>query len=317
MHITPIQARVFNPTTNSKKTMPVTKDIPTSDKYTKSIYEKGSSVYFTGGENLVNKFVYQKLLRKHIRAAMEPGLPKAVENYFASLGIPANFSRGSKKMNQVVAYGSFHTNEMFRQLNLVLPRKIGIESMGDSSILACHYPAPNPHGGGSPARTIVYNLDYDWENHMEKSLNTDPSNSYEHFMQCFIHEYAHNLHAHKLYKKYGSFFPDPAYKFNPATESLMNKLRRKINDKNGNPVYNPHILDGIRIILSRTTSKYGQTSLMETFAEEFARIILDCMDYNTLRLKSRPNPKNIDADLTRILEETWEGLIGDKWGLIM
>ena len=135
-------------------------------------------------------------------------------------------------------------------------------------------------------------------------------------MSPFLHEFAHNLHFHKLYKKFGCPAPNQGYIYNPKTEIILKYLNLPIKDKYGNPVKNPCISYEVRKQLN-TSSEYGSSLLPETFAEEFTREIVNNLEYFKLRLTRNPFPlaKN-NPTLQQILYETWEGLIADGKGLI-
>ncbi len=290
----------------------------------RSIYDKGSyNISF--GQDLIKRYMknndevlYQKSLPKHIAAVKELE-PAYVEDYFGEFGIPCDFSGVSKKAKQVIAYGCFNAAEILRQINMVLPTKICVDSFGDNSrtIAACYY-YPD-YSKNYPIRTVVFNDNYDWENLLPDSLKdykTDTFHSSNNFMHTFIHEFGHNIHFHKLYSKFGSPDPDSHYIYNPKVANIMDALNMPIYDDRENVVDNPYVSTNVRNII-KDSSGYGSTLLPETFAEEFTRVIIGCMSPMSLRLYRDPFPIITNSpQLNQVLYELWEGLINDGQGLL-
>ena len=291
---------------------------------TGSIYDKGfGKIYF--GENMVQDYLYDKSLVKHIHQAQNIN-PRDVESYFYSLGVPCSIRQGSQKTQKVIAYCCFNTAEIFRQLNhpsIVLPRMITMEEIrGDIPGLypiACCYGFPVSHKG-YPIRTVVFNTLYDWDNHMENSKEIQKRDggfhSSGHFLQTFIHEFAHSVHNHHLYSQYGCPYPNDQYKYNPETMEKLYILGMKIYDEKGNIVHNKYVPETTRLALKKS-SGYGSTLLPEAFAEEFARAIINCMNPMNLRLTKDPFPIiTANPGLNAVLYETWNGLVGDDDGYV-
>lgn len=284
---------------------------------TQSIYAKGSSK-IAFGENLINSYLYDKSLVKHIHEAKEIK-PELVENYFEAQGIPCSFKLGSMKARKVIAYCCFHASEIFRQINMVLPTKLDMEvNESPNTIAACYY---RPYKN-YPVRTVTFNTEYDWDNHMETSKEQNKLDkgyhSSGHFLQTFLHEFGHSVHNHHLYSKFGAPFYSPQYRMNPETEKILVALHMPIYDKKtGNIIYsNKFVTNEARQIIKQS-SGYGSTLLPETFAEEFARAIIDCMNPMSLRLTKNPFPmQHLSPELQAVLYETWEGLVADTQGYI-
>lgn len=284
----------------------------------KSIYDKGS-YQISFGENLIDDYIYDKSLVKHINEAKVLN-PKAVEDYFRALGIPCEFRNGTDKAKKVVAYCSFNAAEMLRQINMVLPTKITMGEMGNPDILAVCYYLPDIQNN-IPIRTVEFNTEYDWDNHMETLRENNKKNgghfSSGHFIQTFLHEFAHNIHYHHLYSKFGVPVPNQGYVYNPDVSRILKALNMPVYDSNtGKAINNKYVTKEAREAMKKS-SGYGSTLLPETFAEEFARAFINCMDYMSLRLKKNPLPIITSTPaLNQVLYETWEGLIDDNQGII-
>ena len=285
----------------------------------RSIYNK-SSYNIAFGENMVDEYVYNKLLEKHIANAKILD-PRNVEEYFYALGIPCDFRAGSDKARKVVAYCAFNAAEMLRQINMVLPVKITMGEMNAPEILAGCYYTPNPVKN-FPIRTVEFNTEYDWDNHMEKAMQFNKYKngvfSSGHFIQTFLHEFGHNIHNHHLYSKFGCPFPNQGYYYNPNAAKILEVLNMPIYDpKTGEINFNNGYVTKEAREAMKTSSIYGSTLLPEVFAEEFARALINCMDYNSLRLKKNPLPiATANKNLNQVLYETWEGLVADNEGII-
>lgn len=271
-----------------------------------------------GARNMVYDYVYQKSLVLHSRMAQEVNLPN-IKGYFDALKIPVDFSGLSEEASKVVAYCCFYAAEIFRSLKYKLPTKINtISTPPEKNMITnavCYYGSAPGH----PLRSVAFNTYVDWANHIKNSQiernNSGFSTSY-HFLHTTIHEFAHSLHFHHLFSKFGSPEPCPGYVFNPGTANLMRNLNLPLYDAANNPVLNPFISDAARSAM-KASSGYGSTLLPETFAEEFTRAVIFSLDPMTLRLKENPFPINsTNKNLNQVLYETWEGLIGDGRGLI-
>ena len=170
-----------------RKSSPVYISNTVLQKPIKSIYDK-DSYKISFGENLIDDYIYNKSLVKHINAVkvLDPCL---VEGYFQALGIPCDFRAGSDKARKVVAYCAFNAAEMLRQINMVLPAKITMGVMNDSNTLAGCYFLPDLNNN-IPIRTVKFNTEYDWDNHMEKLRENNKKNgghfSSGHFIQTFL-----------------------------------------------------------------------------------------------------------------------------------
>ncbi len=285
----------------------------------KSIYDKGS-YKISFGENLLDDYIYDKSLVKHINEANVLD-PRLVEEYFQTLGIPCDFREGSEKARKVVAYSAFNAAEILRQINMVLPTKITMGDMKDPDILAGCYFLPDTQEN-YPIRTVEFNTKYDWDNHMEKirELNKEKGGQFSsgHFIQTFLHEFAHNIHYHHLYSKFGSPVPNQGYLYNPNAMRILGALNMPIYDPRTGEIniHNKYVTKDAREAMKKS-SCYGSTLLPETFAEEFARALINCMDYMSLRLKRNPLPIITSTpELNQVLYETWEGLVDDNEGLV-
>mgnify|MGYP002857694182 CR=1 FL=1 len=326
MRISPLNQYYKNSTLYSANSRTSQKEntYTSNQKITQSLYKKGIG-HISFGETLIQDYLYDKSLDKHIHLAKDIN-PKDVEDYFYKLGVPCTIRQGSSKTQKVIAYCCFNAAEIFRQINhpsVVLPLKIDMEEMpalapGLYPIAGC-YPGP-VYEKGYPVRTVVFNSLYDWDNHMEKSKEIQKLDggfhSSGHFLQTFIHEFGHNVHNHHLYSKYGSPFPSEQYVYNPQVANILQALNMKIYDEKGNVVYNPYVPEQTRLVMKKS-SGYGSTLLPETFAEEFARAIINCMNPMNLRLTKDPFPiMTANPELNAVLYETWEGLVADGKGYV-
>ncbi len=283
----------------------------------KSIYSKGASA-IPFGISMIQDYIYEKSLVKH-RHMIDEIDPRLVEGYCRSLGVPCAIDKGrTPKDNQYIAYCVFNAMEIMRELKMHLPARIDMEYKEDPRTLAwCYY---GPGDNGMPIGGIAFNINRDWANELEVSLenhkNKDNFHTANHFLQTTIHEFGHNVHYDKLYKKFGCPWPDSRYFYNPNMYRIMEKLNMKLYDDDGTPVQNPYISNEVRNIMKQS-SGYGSTLLPELFAEEFAKAIIDNMDFMTLKMERDPFPiRNVSPELYQVLYETWEGLIDDGQGLI-
>lgn len=326
MRISPIQS--YCKTTSSYSSTPVSSS---EKKYTprvksafeRSIYDKGS-YKLSFGETLIQDYLYDKSLLLHEKSAMQLS-PRTVEDYFNSQGIPCSLRLGSDKAQHVIGYCCMNAAEIFKQINhpsIVLPTRIDMEEIidpdGSYPIAVCYY-GPNPIKG-YPIRTVTFNTVYDWDNHME---NSKPRNIEDggfhasgHFLETFLHEFGHSVHNHHLYSKFGCPFQNNIYPYNPNVKVIMDVLNMPVYDLKGNAIPNPYISQETREILKKS-SGYGKTMLPETFAEEFARAIINCMNPMNLRLTRDPFPIiTASPELNAVLYETWEGLVADGQGYV-
>jgi len=137
----------------------------------------------------------------------------------------------------------------------------------------------------------------------------------KHFMQTFLHEFAHSMHYHKLYSKWGCPFENQGYYYNSDTLRKMEILNADFEDEYGNRI-NPFIETKVYDAV-RNSSRYGQTKLVETFAEEFSGSLVENMNLFTLKLERNPLPIKISNPiLNSTLCEVWEGLVDDGKGLV-
>lgn len=277
----------------------------------KSIYSKGfSNVSF--GINMVQDYIYEKSLVKH-RHLIDEINPREVENYCESLNVPCSIKKGrTLKDNQVIAYCIFNGMEIMRQLKMPLPARIDMQAFPNRTLAACYYIADAQKG--FPIGTVVYNLNQDWARLLDTSLAEhkakDKFHTTNHFLHTTIHEFGHNVHYDKLYRKFGSPTPDPRYVHNEGVYYILEKLNMKPDGEN------PYITPKVRDIMKQS-SGYGSSLLPELFAEEFANAVISNMDFMTLRMERNPFPiKNLSPEMLQVLSETWEGLIGDGQGLI-
>ena len=285
-------------------------------------------ISFLGKMQTVSDFLYEMSWLKHSRdiSQIEPSI---VEKYFNSFGVCANFSGGNKYARQFISFCCFHVSEMFRQIQSIIPTKISIidfsklykDSQLSDAIGVCYH-SPD-FKNNFPIRTVLFNSfetnkpNY-WEHQFENQIKYHEENalSTKHFLSPFLHEFAHNVHFHKLYSKFGCPYANQGYIYNPKTQDLMTYLNLEIKDEFGNDVSNPCISYAARKALN-TSSRYGSSRLPETFAEEFARTIVESMNLTTLRLTKNPFPMaKHNPTLQQVLYETWEGLIADGNGLI-
>ena len=284
---------------------------PCEQKFENSIYSKGfSNVCF--GMNMIQDYIYEKSVVKHKHMINEIN-PQDVVMYCQSLGIPCAIDKGrTYKDNQVIAYLVFNAMEIMRQLRMPLPSKIDMESMPLGIAAACYY-GPDI-AKGYPIGALIYNREQDWGNYLDHTVARqkvkDKFLTSNHFLHTTIHECGHNVHYHKLFSKFGSPTPDSRFAHNPETGVLMRKLNMKPDGES------PYITPEVRAIMKQS-SGYGSSLLPELFAEEFARAIVNDMDFMTLRLVRNPFPiRNLSPELHQVLHETWEGLIDDGQGMI-
>lgn len=278
-------------------------------------------------------YLYEKALNIH-KANILKTQPANVERYFGTLGIEATFREGSEYARKFVSYCCYQASEIFRQLNHALPVKIDLMNFQKLNLNAtgiCNYGTlykPKYY----PIRTVLFNtfeetkpilikdkkIPLNWENFdkiQENSYNQGFL-SVRHFLSPFIHEFAHSLHYHKLFSKFGCPEQQQFYFYNPAANNIMQKLKiPMIID--GKQVNNPFVSTEVTQLLSRDISDYGATQLFESFAEAYTKDVISCMDLFNLRLTRNPFPtKNMSPEVHQVLSEIWEGLVGDGAGLI-
>lgn len=278
------------------------------------------------GAKFDTNYLYQKALKWH-QGMIARTNPADAERYFAQFNIPATFREGGSYARQFVSYCCVKTAEIFRQLQLKLPNKVDLtdfnqlssQSGAQEAIGLCFsssFACPNKI---YPPRTVAFNTNVDWANFIKYQAKAKDDNfsSSEYFLHPFVHEFAHSLHFDKLFSKYGCLEQTPEYAYNPNVINLFHKMNVPLLDSNerltGNPFVHVQTIESIK----ENVSRYGATSLPETFAEIFSKQILDNMDVWNLTLTRNPFPiqtnnKTIDG----VLSELWEGLIGDGKGLI-
>lgn len=278
-------------------------------------------------------YLYSKSILFH-KANIYKTNPVMIEKYFDKLGIEATFREGSEYAKKFVSYCCFQAAEIFRQLQHILPIKIDIADFRKLNIDAtavCNFGTirePKFY----PIRTVVFNsfeenkpiliknknIALNWENFdlIQKDNFERGFLSVKHFMSPFIHEFAHSLHYHKLFSKFGCPEPQPFYTYNPNANIILQKLNIPLM-KNGKTINNPFVSTHIINALDKNISRYGATKLPETFAEAYTKDVISCMDLFNLRLNRNPFPtRNMSPEVSQVLNEIWEGLVGDGAGLI-
>lgn len=278
-------------------------------------------------------FFYEKSLYIH-KSNILKTQPANIERYFGNLGIEATFREGSEYARKFVSYCCYQASEIFRQLNHALPIKIDLMNFQKLDIDAtgiCNYGTLyNPKY--YPIRTVAFNtfeqaklipvknqkIPLIWENFdkiQEENYNKGFL-SVKHFMSPFIHEFAHSLHYHKLFSKFGCPEQQQFYLYNPTVNNIMQKLKIPMI-VDGQMVKNPFVSTEIIKSLDRDISNYGASQLFESFAEAYTKDVISCMDLFNLRLTRNPFPtKNMSPEVHQVLSEIWEGLVGDGAGLI-
>lgn len=278
-------------------------------------------------------YFYGKALKIHKYNILKVQ-PINIERYFGNLGIEATFREGSEYARKFVAYCCYQTSEIFRQLNHALPikidlinfKKLGIDATGICNYGTIHTPKYYP------IRTVAFNtfeagdfvqiknkkIPLIWE-HFEKIQEENYKQGFlsvNHFLSPFIHEFAHSLHYHKLFSKFGCPEQQQFYFYNPAVNNIMQKLKIPMI-VDGQMVKNPFVSTEIAKSLGRDISNYGASQLFESFAEAYTKDVISCIDLFNLRLTRNPFPtKNMSPEVHQVLSEIWEGLVGDGAGLI-
>lgn len=282
-----------------------------------SIYKTKGLSDVSFGNKLINDYIYDKTIMKHVRDAMAIN-PAVVEDYFESLGVPCTFRAGTEEMRKIAAFCCFHSAEIFRKLNLVLPKKIDLEPASTDNIIGvCYYRSDS--WKKYPIRTVTFNTRFDWTDYIQR-FKTSQGNGYfstNHFLHPFIHEFGHSVHYNNFYSRWGCQEGRQGYVYNPDVESRLERLNIQMYDKNGAPKNMREITPQVRNIMNRDSSRYGAVQLPELFAEEFTRAVLNEINPATLRLEGNPFPiKNLTPEMRALLKETWEGWVGDAQGLI-
>jgi len=274
-----------------------------------------NAIAFKGyGNKVLCDYIYKKAYQLHRVNILKCDV-KGVENYFRNLGVDANFEG-----NNIVAYGCHKAAEIFRKLNFILPPKIGMLDFSKEY----HPDAKNAwavctlfherHGISNifPPRSVIFNkfmhnpviqingkpCSLNWENYAYILQNDAKTGwmSTGHFFSVPLHEFAHNLHTHHLYSKFGS--PEPAfpYRFNPFTNEILKTLKKPIG------VYSDQVKKDI--------SEYGTDTRFETFAEDLTENIIQSIDPFSLTLTKHPFSVHDDNPVVeRIVGEIWEGVI--------
>jgi len=309
----------------------------------KTNYKKNqSNIRF--GNNLINNYHTQKIIENALKFHKSEIMrvePYKVEQYFERLGIPATFKDGNDYARKFVAYCCYHASKIFKQLGYAIPTKLKLMDMtmidpnSRHTLGACYYrsyqyrPSIFAPVENFPIRTTVFNtfqnpatiyigkenrqVLLNWENMFELAKHDKEIgwSSSGHFLSTFIHEFAHNLHYHKLYSKYGAPEKTEMYAFNPSVDKIINALQRKIGS------FSSTVSPAIGTMIEKDVSKYGASKLPETFAEAFTEEVLNNIDPFKLRLIKNPFPMKKDNDIiTQVLHETFEGLVNDGKGLI-
>lgn len=279
--------------------------------------------------NLVWSTLYKKSFAIHQKCINETQ-PERVEKYFEQKGIPATFKEGTDYARKFIAYCCYHTAEIFKQLGHELPVKLDItdfrtfEAKGAIGITNFatlskpkHYPirsvVMNTLQEGNFLTHKNNNIPITWENYYNAQIASYESGtlSTPHFLSPFIHEFAHNLHYHKLFSKFGCQEINPLYRYNPNMSIIFQRLNMPI--KSLNPYYGSYIQDAI----SKDISVYASGQLPETFAEYYTKSIVENMDLLKLRLTDNPFTTNkTNPTVAQVLNETWEGMAGDGHGLV-
>lgn len=292
--------------------------------------QKRQSVSF-GVNYTKSDLIYRSSILYH-KANIIKTTPSKVEEYFRQQGIPAFFQEGSDFARKMVAYCCYHTSEIFSQLHYIKPKQIGIADFrrlnSDATGLCFYGPSMYSRTETYPARAVLFNtfagdkksnvegknIVLDWENFFDISMENKKNNflSSGHFLSPFIHEFAHSLHYHKIFSKFGVPFNDPAYIYNPNSQIILDKLNMKLDNTN------PYVSSSIVKNITQNISQYGAILLPETFAEAFTKAVLEHIDVFSLRLIENPFPMKNNGNniLNQVLYETFEGLVGDGAGLI-
>lgn len=278
-------------------------------------------------------YLYSKSVLFH-KANIYKTNPIAIEKYFDKLGIEATFREGSEYAKKFVSYCCYQAAEIFKQLHHTLPIKIDLtdfRKLNTEATGICNYGTirqPKFY----PIRSVIFNTFEEnkpvlinsqrtylnWENYdvLQKDNFERGFLSVKHFMSPFIHEFAHSLHYHKLFSKFGCPEPQPYYPVNPNANIILQKLNIPLM-QNGKLARNPFVSTDIINSLDKEISHYGATLLPETFAEAYTKDVISCMDLFNLRLTQNPFPtKNMTPEVNQVLNEIWEGLVGDGAGLI-
>ncbi len=279
-------------------------------------------------------YLYKKSLSYHNAGILRTNVSQ-IEKYFEKSGIPAFFREGTDYGKKMVAYGCYHASEIFKQMSYQRPTYLGMidfrripqENVHNATGLCASFPNVVSPTEVYPIRSVLFNtfsdniptvidgaeIQLNWENFFTVVQHSKDTNflSAGHFLSPFIHEFAHSLHNHHLFSKFGAPVADAGYAYNPYISNLYAKLNVNL-DKN-----NPFVSTSISNLISQDVSSYGATNLMETFAEAFTKDVLSCIDMFTLRLTKNPfSSTNRNPVLTQVLSETFEGLVGDGAGLI-
>ena len=292
------------------------------------------------GANM-SKLAYQASLDYHFGQIHNID-PFRIEQYFAQNNIQAFFREGTDYGKKMVAYCCYHASEIFKQLHYPQPRFVGIVDFrrirdAETATGLSFYASQqiSPYEVYRPL-TAIFNTFYDkrpiykkngkeipvdWEHFievMEESKNSGFLSTF-HFMSPFIHEYAHNLHYHKIYSLKGAPEHIPGYKYNPnVLTDVFYKMNRDLYNppKKTNYIAN-YIAKYLPEAIAKDISYYGSTALPETFAEAFTKEVVQCLDPFSLRLVKNPFPMKSNNELiNKVLYETYEGLVGDGRGVV-
>ena len=289
----------------------------------------------------MNKLAYEASLDYHYANILNTD-PYRIEQFFNKNGITAFFREGTEFGKRAVAYCCYHAANIFDQLHYPKPRAVGIADFrrisgsedatglsfygsGQISPYERYYPLTAIFNTFSANKPIVLNngkqVKLNWENFIDIMNHSRKTNflSTRHFMSPFIHEFAHNLHYHKIFSKFGAPEPVAGYVYNP---NVLNDVFYKMNEnlyekKKGTNYIANFMIDEIPKEIDKEISYYGSTSLPETFAEAFTKQVVQYLDPYSLRLTKNPFPMNGDNKLiNNVLHETYEGLVGDGKGIL-
>ncbi|MBR6099140.1 hypothetical protein IKP85_05270 [bacterium] len=289
----------------------------------------------------MSKLTYQASLDYHF-GQIHSIDPYRIEQYFANNNIQAFFREGTDYGKKMVAYCCYQASEIFKQLHYPQPRCVGIADFrrirGAETATGLSFYASqqiSPYEVYRPLTAIfntfhekrpIYAKDgkaipVDWEHFIEvmEEARNNGFLSTNHFMSPFIHEYAHNLHYHKIYSKFGAPEPTPGYAYNPnVLQDVFYKMNKDLYQQTPNTNYIANYISRyIPDVIAKDISYYGSTALPEAFAEAFTKEVVKCLDPFSLRLVKNPFPMKSDKEIiNKVLYETYEGLVGDGKGVV-
>jgi len=283
--------------------------------YIKPNYQTSASLKFSAQEGKIKEPEYTKAFNYHLGEMMMTNVD-ATEKRLAQMGIDATFNTNNVLTNKILAYCVEKTAQIYQQLGLALPKKIDTlppEEM-EGATAWCNWGTCNVAGKVFPIRSIAINENIpvgemlrEWKDLDEVQADSyrKRHNSARHFLDTFVHEFAHNAHYDNLFAKYGCPEHTEEYTYRPETDNLFREIKATKN-----PFAN---------LIREKISTYGATSFFEAAAEDLTREILnpDNIDYMSLKLKSNPLPaRNPDDTVASVVYEAWNGLVNDGEGLI-